>query len=160
MVVDLSDGDGIESMSMNALIDTENADLVALRDLGYEHAERSAALMSCSPDCIKLLTPDGRIGYMSHNGRCAMDIDDLALVHNKYWWSLWPEDRQDMIRDAVTTAATGKTVNFIADCPTGHGRPARWDVTVQGIFGGDGQLIEIMAVSRATADMQRQMTCF
>ena len=146
-------------MTMQRPIDTQNADFVSMQELGFERPERSSALMSCSPDCIKLLCPEGRITYMSHNGRCAMEICDLTQVLGANWWLLWPEHHHGLIQSAITEARAGRTANFIADCPTAGGREARWDVTVQGIFDDSGALYEIMAVSRETHEDPRPLTC-
>ncbi|MEL6451904.1 MAG: PAS domain-containing protein [Pseudomonadota bacterium] len=145
---------------MQEPLDTANADLVALRDMGFANPERTASMMACTLDCIKLLNPDGRIGYMSHNGRCAMDICDLNQVLGATWWTLWPEERREMVKASVDYARAGRTANFVADCPTATGRPARWDVTVQGVTDSDGTVVEIMAVSRHTHDPERALTCY
>ncbi|WP_147103474.1 PAS domain-containing protein [Tateyamaria sp. syn59] len=137
---------------------TQNADLIEMNDLGFPAPERSAAMMACTRDCVKLLSSDGRITYMSHNGRCAMDIDDLAQVLGKYWAELWPPQSTDLINGAVAAAQAGKMAHFVADCPTGRKRMARWDVTVIGIPNAQGGLSEIMAVSRETIEPCRPLT--
>ncbi|MFL4472028.1 PAS domain-containing protein [Tateyamaria armeniaca] len=129
-----------------------------MRDLGFDTPEREAAMMACSPDCIKLLSADGAIAYMSQNGLCAMEIPALSNILGKFWPDLWPESQRDLVASAVTAAGQGKTVNFVADCPTALGNPARWDVTVQGVFAPDGQLIEIISVSRLTKDPLRALS--
>ena len=144
-------------MTMNAPIMTENADLIELRGLGYEAPGHIAAMMACSPDCIKLLAPDGRVVYMSHNGRCAMEIDDLSDVVGRAWSQLWPDEHSHLIDGSVAAARDGKIAHFVAECPTAKGRPARWDVTVMGIFNDRNTLVEIMAISRETDDPCRPL---
>ena len=65
---------------------------------------------------------------MNRNGRCAMGIDDFALVAGKNWWDLWPEEAQPLIRDAVAKAQDGEHSRFEAFCPTAKGDPRWWDV--------------------------------
>lgn len=52
-----------------------------------------AAILDQSADCIKVIGPTGSLDFMNRNGRCAMGIDDFALVAGKDWWDLWPERR-------------------------------------------------------------------
>lgn len=117
-----------------------------------------AALMSCSPDCIKLLQPDGRLAYMSHNGRCAMEVDDVNALLDQPWSSFWPKEHAETINASVDAARAGKIAHFVADCPTAKGRMCRWDVTVMGVVGADKSVVEIMAVSRETDDPCRPLT--
>ncbi|MEX0308855.1 MAG: PAS domain-containing protein [Tateyamaria sp.] len=131
---------------------TTNTDLKELRALGYNAPDYMAAMMACSPDCFKLLTPDGKIAYMSHNGRCVMEIDNLDDVLHQPWSALWPSEHKPLIEGAVTAAQDGKIAHFVAECPTAKGSPGRWDVTVMGIFSVTNALIEIMAISRETDD--------
>lgn len=147
-------------MGQQSKFDHINPDATTMRQLGYENPERSAVLMSCSLDCIKLMTPDGIISYMSHNGMCAMEVEDLDAVTGQPWWAFWPDAQQDTIRAAVSSARAGKIVNFIADCPTARGTAARWDVTVQGVFEEDGALREIIAVSRRTSEPLRDLSTY
>ena len=147
-------------MGQQTTLNRTNVDAAAMRQRGYDSPERSAVLMSCSLDCIKLLNPEGQISYISHNGLCAMEVDDLDSVAGQPWWMFWPEPQQDTIRTAVESARDGKIVNFIADCPTARGTPARWDVTVQGVFEEDGALREIIAVSRRTNEPLRDLSAF
>jgi hypothetical protein len=39
---------------------------------------------------------------MNENGICLLEIDDFNQFKNKYWWDLWEEDNQQLIKDAVT----------------------------------------------------------
>lgn len=135
-------------------------DAVAMQTLEFEAPQRAAALMACSPDCIKLLSPDGCITYLSHNGLCALEIDDLSTVLGQAWRVLWPAEARHLIDGALSGAQAGQTARFIEDCPTAKGKYARWDVTVQGVFDPDGTLTEIVAVSRHTRDPKQALRVF
>ncbi|SEL74000.1 hypothetical protein SAMN05444413_1157 [Roseivivax marinus] len=126
-------------------------DIEDARAHGVEIDMRTATLMAFSPDCVKLLETDGRLRYMSHNGRCAMEIPDLGPVLGQEWWALWPERARALLKDAIELAAQGRQVNFVAECPTAAGTPACWDVTLTGIAAaGGGSVSEIVAVSAST----------
>ena len=59
-----------------------------------------AAVLDQSADCIKVIGPEGTLDFMNRNGRCAMEIDDFAMVAGKLWWDLWPDDTAPLIREA------------------------------------------------------------
>ncbi|MFD1341934.1 PAS domain-containing protein [Litorisediminicola beolgyonensis] len=125
--------------------------------LGLDAEPALVRRMEQSRDCIKLLQSDGTIEYMSHNGLCAMEIDDLSVVLGKVWWTLWPEEVRETLKQAVSAACTGRMANFVADCPTAKGHPRRWDVTVTGLVGARGAVEEILAVSTQTEDRARPL---
>lgn len=95
------------------------------------------AMLAQSPQCIKLLDPDGRLRFMSENGRHLMEIDDFALIEGKDWWALWPEESRETLRGAVAAARRGLSVDFEAECPTGGGTLKHWAVRVSPVIGGD-----------------------
>ncbi len=107
-----------------------------------------ASVLDQSADCIKVIGPDGTLDFMNRNGRCAMGIDDFALVAGKNWWDLWPEEAQPLIREAVTKARTGENSRFEAFCPTGKGEPRWWDVSVSPLIDERGELKGLISVSR------------
>lgn len=113
-----------------------------------------AAVLDQSADCIKVIGPDGTLDFMNRNGRCAMGIDDFAMVAGKSWWDLWPEESQPVIREAVVKAQAGQNSRFQAFCPTGKGEPRWWDVSVAPLRDEAGALRGLVSVSRdITADM-------
>jgi PAS domain S-box-containing protein len=107
-----------------------------------------AAILDQSADCIKVIGPDGTLDFMNRNGRCAMQIDDFALVAGKNWWELWPEESQPLIRDAIARARGGDNSRFQAFCPTGKGEPRWWDVSVSPLRDETGELRGLISVSR------------
>ncbi|MEQ6247364.1 PAS domain-containing sensor histidine kinase [Sulfitobacter sp. HNIBRBA3233] len=101
------------------------------------------AMLGQSPQCIKLLDPDGALQFMSENGKAIMEIDDFAPLEGTPWWSLWPEQYRETLQNAVRAASGGVTVEFEAECPTASGTPKHWAVRVSPISGGelDGMII-------------------
>ena len=106
------------------------------------------AQLRASPDCVKILDPDGRIEYMSRNAMCAMEIAAHSSVAGKAWWTLWPISGQQRVRDAVRRALDGETDRFEADCPTGTGTMKRWSVKVRPVHDGSGRVDKILSSSR------------
>ncbi|MEO6579747.1 MAG: PAS domain-containing protein [Sphingomicrobium sp.] len=107
-----------------------------------------AAILDQSADCIKVIGPTGSLDFMNRNGRCAMGIDDFAMVAGKDWWDLWPEDAQPLIHDAVAKAQRGEHSRFEAFCPTAKGEPRWWDVSVAPLRDQHGELKGLISISR------------
>ena len=107
-----------------------------------------AAVLDQSADCIKVIGPSGSLDFMNRNGRCAMGIDDFAMVAGKDWWDLWPADAQPLIRDAVAKAQDGQNSRFEAFCPTAKGEPRWWDVSVAPLRDEHGTLMGLISISR------------
>ena len=107
-----------------------------------------AAILDQSADCIKVIGPDGTLDFMNSNGRCAMGIDDFALVAGKNWWDLWPEEAQPLIRDAIAHARNGKNSRSKPFARTAKGDPKWWDVSVAPLRDEAGELKGLISVSR------------
>ena len=113
------------------------------------------ALFDQSRDCIKVIGADGRLDYMTPNGRAAMEVDDLAMIAGRYWWDLWPAESRDLIKDAVEQSAAGRSTTFEAFCPTAKGTPRWWEVNVSPILDDDGRFEAIVSISRDITDRVR-----
>ena len=107
-----------------------------------------ASILDQSADCIKVIGPTGALDFMNRNGRCALGIDDFALVAGKNWWDMWPEEAQPLIRDAIAKAQVGQPSRFEAYCPTAKGEPRWWDVSVAPLLDEHGTLKGLISVSR------------
>jgi PAS domain S-box-containing protein len=107
-----------------------------------------AAILDQSADCIKVIGPNGSLDFMNRNGRCAMGIDDFAMVAGKDWWDLWPDEAGPQIRDAIAKAQAGEHSRFEAFCPTAKGDPRWWDVSVAPLRDEQGALKGLISISR------------
>ena len=110
--------------------------------------EMLAAVLDQSADCIKVIGPTGSLDFMNRNGRCALGIDDFALVAGKDWWELWPAESQHLVRNAIATARDEGGARFEAFCPTAKGEPRWWDVTVSPLRDEQGELRGLISISR------------
>ncbi len=126
--------------------------LAALDLLNGQESTFTLSILNASPDCIKLIDLDGSLAFMNHNGLCAMEIDDFAMVEGQPWPVLWPEEGRGMLRDAVTSAARGNATGFEAYCPTAKGTPRWWHVSVAPVRDADGRVARILASSRDITD--------
>lgn len=110
------------------------------------------SILDSSPDCIKLISLDGRLVYMNRNGMSAMEIDDFGGVKNELWLSLWPDEAQDLLQSAIENASLGERSDFQAYCPTAHGTPRWWHVNVAPVRDAAGSIVNILATSRDITD--------
>lgn len=106
------------------------------------------AVLDQSPDCIKILSPEGRLTYMTYKGRCALDIDRFESVAGEMWWDLWPEEARSTVKQAVEQALQGEVARFTGYCPTFKGAPRWWEVSVSPIIDQGGQVGALLAISR------------
>ncbi|MEM6913669.1 MAG: PAS domain-containing protein [Pseudomonadota bacterium] len=117
-------------------------------DLIGEDTDVVVSMVRNSRDCFKLLSADGYLLFMNARGIGIMEIDDVEQVMNRRWSSLWPSGQQDLIDQAVAKAARGEPVRFEGRCPTAKGRDAYWEVTVTPVTHKDGEIVQLLAVSR------------
>ena len=106
------------------------------------------SVLESSPDCLKVLDVEGRIQYMNYNGLCQMEIDDFNTIKYKNWWSLWGNENEELVRNALAKALTGETAEFTAFCPTAKGKPKWWDVSVSPVGKPGEAVVQIISVSR------------
>ena len=110
--------------------------------------EFSRNVLQSSPDCVKVLDKEGRILFMNLNGLCLLEIDDFAIIEDKFWWDLWGDDNKTLIKNSVKKTLKGEKVEFQAYFETMKGNPRWWDVIVSPVLGADGKVSQLIAVSR------------
>ncbi len=127
--------------------------------LGHTFADVSSnmmiALLEQSQDCVKLMQPDGTLGFMNRNGRCSLELDDFCTIAGTHWWEMWPPEAQPQVRQAVIDACAGIDSRFEAACPTAKGTPKWWDVTVSPVRDDRGEIFQIVSFSRDVTDQVR-----
>jgi PAS domain-containing protein len=120
---------------------SDTAPVLATNALGLQ-------LFESSPDCVKLLSNEGKVLAMNKNGMRALEIDDFRPLSGAAWRSFWPQESQDGIDAAVALARAGGTGQVKAFCPTAKGAPRWWEVTVTAVHADDGRVQNLLAVSR------------
>ncbi len=105
------------------------------------------ALFDASHDCLKILTPDGRLMAMNKACLLGMEIDDAEAVNGSEWTSLWPQEHRSLVETYLHRAAAGQAGGFTGFCPTLKGAPRWWDVEIAPIFGRDGRVVAILGAS-------------
>ena len=131
------------------------------RTLGASTHGLVLSVLRASPECVKLLTPDGRLRFMSENGRELMQIEDFSAVENRKWTDLWPPESTPTLEDAMARARAGEIVKFEAPCPTAAGDPRWWHVSVSPVYGPSGEVEWLLSSSRditQRVERERQLT--
>lgn len=114
--------------------------------------ETLGAVLSQSPDCVKLIGLDGAILWMNPRGQCAMEIDNFDKVKGARWVSLWPAESSAHVAKSLEDAALRGEARFEAFCPTAKGSPRWWNVTVAKILDEAGAHIGYLSISRDVSD--------
>ena len=122
--------------------------LSTVRSIGLNGDDLALCLLEQSEDCVKILSIDGTLDFMSCNGLSAMEIDDPSRVLGQAWWSLWPDHSRAMVEDNFKNAIGGRTVTFEASCPTAKGNPRHWSVNLKPMIARDGLVVSVLATSR------------
>lgn len=143
----ISDDDGETGVPPHA-DQSGNARISAAEDALASTEAFLSSVLDASSDCIKVVEADGRLTYMNANGLCAMEIDDFATVRDAPWWSLWPLEARNRVREAVEMARSGSPARFEAFCPTAKGTPRWWDVSVAPVTGPSGRVARLVSISR------------
>ncbi|MCA0902279.1 MULTISPECIES: PAS domain-containing protein [Qipengyuania] len=115
---------------------------------GLTGGNLALALLEQSEDCIKLLTLQGELDYMNCGGLRAMEISDFGEVKGQPWWSLWPQEHRDLVRESFNRAVSGHERHFTADCPTAAGTPRRWSVHLKPLVAPAGPVVAVLCTSR------------
>ncbi|MGO9388789.1 PAS domain S-box protein [Rhodoblastus sp.] len=115
----------------------------------------SRSLFESSPDCVKVMSLDGRLEQMNGNGRCALEIDDFESVRGRYWPDLWPPETRAGLEAAMAEARTGRTAHFSGFCRTLKGAPKWWDVMITAVPGADGSPARLIASSRDVTERRK-----
>lgn len=110
-------------------------------------------LYESSPDCIKILRPDGTIETLNSGGQIALELDYRGQLDGVNWPSLWPGSEQARVAQAVAEARDGKRSQFLAFCPTLKQTPRWWDVVVTPMAGASQPVAGLLVVSRDVTEL-------
>ncbi|WP_372786464.1 ATP-binding protein [Phenylobacterium sp.] len=109
------------------------------------------ALLRCHPDCIQIVSPEGRLDYMSDNGIPLLETEEFSKIAGVRWASLWPRENRRKVLEAVVLAQSGSVARFQGLCTTSKLGLRMWDVMVAPIRHADqkpGERCPLLCVSR------------
>jgi PAS domain S-box-containing protein len=106
------------------------------------------SLLAASDDCIKVLTLDGKLSFMSEGGQRTMDVSDFNAIKGCPWPDFWSGPKKADVAFALAEAREGRSSRFQGYADTMAGRSRYWDVQVSPIMGADGTPEAVLSVSR------------
>jgi PAS domain S-box-containing protein len=124
------------------------------------------AVLAASPDCVIVLSAEGRIQFL--NDRC-LELKEIAAVETvlgQYFFDIWPESERPKIAAAIRRAAAGETASAEGFGPTAMGNPRWWEVRFAPIQipGGPPRIVAISrdiserhAVEQALRDTEARL---
>ena len=112
-------------------------------------------VLAASNDCIKVLSLEGDLTFMSEGGQRVMEVSDFNQLRGCPWPSFWEgQGNADAVK-AVTEARNGRNARFQGPADTANGTPKWWDVQVTPIPGPDGRPARLLSVSRDITELKR-----
>lgn len=112
-------------------------------------------VLAASNDCIKVLSLDGALTFMSEGGQRVMEVSDFNKLRGCPWPSFWEGECNAEANRAVAEARAGRNYRFQGAANTAMGNPRWWDVQVTPIPGPDGQPVRLLSVSRDITELKR-----
>ncbi len=88
----------------------------------------NSSILNSSPDCIKLVEPDGTILYVNPLGPQALEIEDAASLLGACWFDLLPSEVAERARVAIAKCLKGGAEHFLAEVPTARGNSKWFDI--------------------------------
>lgn len=112
------------------------------------------SVLAASDDCIKVLSLDGKLTFMSEGGQRVMEVSDFNAVKDCPWPDFWEGQGNAAAVAAIEAARAGRSARFQGEANTAAGNRRWWDVKVSPIFGPDGQPESILSVSRDITELK------
>ncbi|GAA0638958.1 sensor histidine kinase [Brevundimonas lenta] len=128
-----------------------------VRDLPDEAIDEAfvQSVLAASNDCIKILSLDGALTYMSEGGKRVMEVSDFNQLRGCPWPSFWDGPSNADAKAAILAAREGRNYRFQGPANTAMGNPRWWDVQVTPIPGPDGRPARLLSVSRDITELKR-----
>ncbi|CAM2800071.1 ATP-binding protein [Rariglobus hedericola] len=121
-----------------------------------ENAAYLESIMGATTDCVKVLELDGRLKWMSENGKVVMEVCDFSSIKDKIWQDFWADSPTHLEAvAALKTALEGGAGRFRGFCPTCAGTAKWWDVIVTPIRDANQKIVNILSVSRDITAMRQ-----
>jgi PAS domain S-box-containing protein len=113
------------------------------------------SIVDSSPDCLGVLSLDGRLMQMTPQGRRLMDVDDFSAIADIDWLKIWKGEDRTAATIAFKAARGGGDGRFQGYCATLKGTPKWWDVIMMPVLGADGRPERLLSVARDISDVKR-----
>ena len=107
----------------------------------------SRGIVQASQDCIKTLSLDGALLWISEAGAQALGIANTGDILGRRLPEFYDGADRDAARAAIAAAARGESGTFVGYCAV-DGEPRWWSVVVTPICDANGNPEKLLAVSR------------
>ena len=137
----------------------------ANRTLEAQVADRTRALgenraflenvLRTSPDCIAVLDPDDRIGFITDQGVSLFEFEGRAAALGCRLPDLLPPESRPALQAALAEARAGRTVEVTLFCPTRKGSRRWWSLALAPMR-GEGGSESVLVVARDVTRLEDQ----
>ena len=135
-------------------ISTDITDRVGVRQEDLRAGDFASRLLESTHDCVKVLDLEGRLVYVNSHGQELLRMCGFTTFLKHSWIDLWQEPWRQMAVQAIEQAKAGNRGSFQGYCRMPDGMPMWWDNVITPIVAADGDVKELLAVSR---DVSRHM---
>jgi PAS domain S-box-containing protein len=111
------------------------------------------ALLDATPDCIKVMSADGKLLLINRAGRTALNIPQ-GSEFGIPWLALLPQETREQAREALRKAAGGSVARFSGTSAAPDGT-RYWDNLLTPLIEETGQVASILCVSRDVTEKTR-----
>ena len=101
------------------------------------------AVLSTSPDCIKVLDSAGRVVFVNDPGLKLLGLRNAKNLLEKVWVEFWSGGQKRAAARALKSARKSGASKFQGCRPGANGTPQWWDVTINSLPDQEGQLLVI-----------------
>lgn len=123
-----------------------------------ESEELKQSILESSRDCLKVLTLDSRVSYISPGGLSLLEIDDPTSILNTVWADKWQGEDYEKAKAAIAAATRGNTGQFQGYLPTAKGTPKWWDTIITPVRDAAGQVVQLVTIARDIT-VARRLQC-
>ncbi|MEH2171982.1 PAS domain-containing protein [Nostoc sp.] len=121
----------------------------------HESEELKQRILDSSRDCIKVLTLNSEIVYISPGGLCLLEIDEPTTILNTIWVDRWQGKDYENAQAAIAAATLGNIGQFQGYLATAKGTPKWWDSRIAPVRDASGQVVQLVAISRDITDSKQ-----
>lgn len=119
------------------------------------HSEQfSRTIIESSRDCIKVVSLDGVLLWMSEASQKILCIDDIASLLGTSWLDFWHGEDQASARKAIEAAVRGGSGTFVGLFRV-RNQPKWWEVVISPIMDLSGKPEKLLIVSRDVTERKR-----
>lgn len=115
-------------------------------------------MLDASLDCIKIMTPDGKLSHVNRSGRQALGLSETEQHFGMSWLNLLPAEVRPSGRRALKRTAQGMNARFSGTSQLEGQAPEYWDNLLTPIVDQHNVTRQILCVSRNVSQQKQVET--